>query len=252
MEEIQKEIVVIKNRTVCIIGSNSNSGRKVVGTNISAELSRKGFNVIYGASIDEDTGFELNEKTEESLDDEKQISLYKSQITHLNILTFSKKSSQLSPEKMEELITYLPEKIKDKSDFFVFSIKETLGFPDRYMLLIADIFIMVVKAEATAFSNIFQQLEKLSFIPRPPKKIFLIFNKTRDLEFAYDSYKNIIKEAEELNIHIEFIFLGIVPNDPVRQQVAGDSDIPLINLFPNSMFSSYISFITNKLINESE
>ncbi len=250
MEEMQKDTIVIKKRTVCIIGSHSDAGRKLVGMNISAELSKREFNVIYGTSIDEETGFELSKETERYLDDFKQISICKSQMTHLSILTFSKKSSQLSPKRMEELIVSLPEKIRNESDFFIFSIKETLEFPDRYMLLIADIFIIVVKAEAAAFSNIFQQLEKLSFIPNPPREIYLIFNKTRDMEVAYDSYKNIIKEAEDLNINIDFIFLGIVPNDSVRQQVAGDAYIPLVNLFPNSMFSSCISFITNKLINK--
>lgn len=237
------------HQTICILGTQPEVGRKTFSINLALELAKK-YKIIYSESDKK----ELNPHLIES-DSLKQFkksfenSVFLPTVyPNMKYLAFSSGADKLSPQKLEEMIVSLPEKIKQENDFFVFSVSNPFEFPDRYVLLNSDIYIILSKIESTTFSDIFQQLEKLSFLPNPPKEIFLVFNYVKDLQLAFDTYEKILEHASDFNIKIQFYFLGTLPYDSLRQEIAKKANQPFIKIFPGSPFEGAISFITDKIL----
>jgi MinD-like ATPase involved in chromosome partitioning or flagellar assembly len=242
MEGIKK-----KNTTICFFGARKNIGLSTASLNLAAELVKRNFKVIYGNSFEsnKDFSFLLNDDAHK---EEKGIYFRPTKIEGLKLLSFSNDASKMSPQKIEELLVSLPEKISEHGEYLIFNINDPFNFPDRYILLHTDIHVIVAKVESTIFSDIFQQLEKLVFLPVKPKEIYLIFNQTRDLDSAFETYLKFIKQAEELKIFIKFYFLGILPNDILRQNISTQLKLPARLAFPDSSFKGAIAFIADKII----
>ncbi len=242
MEGIEK-----KHKTICFFGARNNIGMSTASLNLAAELVQRNYKVIYGNSFESDKNFSLllnNNFNKE----EKGIYTRNTKIEGLRLLSFSGDAPKMSPKKIEELLVGLPGKIDTEGDFFIFNINDPFNFPDRYILLNTDIHIIVAKVESAIFSDIFQQLEKLAFLPAKPKKFYLIFNQTRDIERAFETYLKLIKQAEELNIAINFYFLGIIPNDMLRRNFSVKLGLPIQLAFPRSSFKGAVSFIADRII----
>jgi MinD-like ATPase involved in chromosome partitioning or flagellar assembly len=242
MEGIEK-----KNTTICFFGARKNIGASTAGLNLSVELVKRNFKVIYGNSFDSNKDFSFL-LSDDFYKEEKGIYFRPSKIEGLKLLSFSNDASKMSPQKIEELLVGLPGKIGENGDFFIFNINDPFSFPDRYILLHTDIHVVVAKVESTIFSDIFQQLEKLAFLPVKPKKLCLIFNQTRDLDRAFETYLELVKQAEELNINVKLHLLGILPGDLLRQNISAQLKLPVRLAFPDSSFKGAISFIAEKII----
>jgi MinD-like ATPase involved in chromosome partitioning or flagellar assembly len=242
MEGIEK-----KNTIICFFGARKNIGAGTASLNLAVELIKRNFKVIFGNSFEsnKDFSFLLNDN---AYKEERGIYFRPSKIEGLKLLSFSNDASKMSPQKIEELLVGLPEKIGEHGDFLIFNINDPFNFPDRYILLNTDIHVIVAKVESTIFSDIFQQLEKLAFLPVKPKKLCLIFNQTRDLDMAFETYLELVKQAEELKLNIKLYFLGILPNDLLRQNISAQLKLPARLAFPESSFKGAVSFIAEKII----
>jgi hypothetical protein len=242
MEGIEK-----KNTTICFFGARKNIGLSTASLNLAADLVTKNFKVIYGNSFEsnKDFSFLLNDT---AYKEEKGLYFRPTKIEGLELLSFSSDASKMSPKKIEELLVELPEKISEHGDFFIFNINDPFNFPDRYILMHTDIHVMVAKVESTILSDIFQQLEKLVFLPSRPKKFYLIFNQTRDLDGAFETYLKLVKQADELKLNVKFYFLGILPSDLLRQNISNQLRLPARLAFPGSSFKGAVSFIADKII----
>lgn len=235
-------------KTVAIMSSSPSIGLRTVSVNIAVSLAQRNFKVLYGLSPKDGIPVKHTAPGKSGGVEEKVFRTFDTQIQDLWILKFLEGSGAMSVAKMEEMAVSLPEKIRVKYDYFIYSVNDPYGFPDRYMLLNTDVFIMVVRSDATAFSNIFLQLEKLSFIPKPPKEICLVFNKTKDMNLAFEAYQNIVGEAKKLDVRVPFSFLGSVPFDGYRQTFAEQGKQPISFYFPDSPFATSVSLIANKII----
>ncbi len=241
------ESKIKKGTTICFFGARKNIGTSLISLNLSVDLVKRNYKVVYGNSFesDKDYTYMLNEI---SFKHESEIAFAPSKIEGLKLMSFTKEAAKMSPQKIEELVVGLPEKVSEQGDFFLFNVNDPFNFPDRYILLNTDIHIIVAKVESTIFSDIFQQLEKLAFLPNKPSQMCIIFNSTRDIDRAFETYHRLVKQAEELRINIQIYFLGILPNDILRQNISARLEMPLRQAFPDSPYKGAISFISDKII----
>jgi len=232
-------------KSISIIGSKKDVGKNTLAANIACELSKKNLRVVLGNSLGEHKN---NYLIGESFWNQKEnIAYYSTKIKNLEFLNFSKEFAHLSPGKLEELLNHLPEDLNQRADYFIFSASSPLDFPDRYMLLNADMTILVGKIDSTLLSDIFQQLEKISFLPKKPEKLYLVLNSCRNQEKAVDTYHKILDNLNELNIELPIHFLGMVPEDEERMEYAKKMQKPMIEAFPNIPFHGSIAAITAKI-----
>ncbi len=245
MEGIKKKCMII-----CFYGTKKNIGVSTVSLNLAAELVYRNFEVLYGNSFESNKDFSFLQKENFIREDkeEKEIFFLSSKIEGLKLLAFSKDASRMSPQKIEKLLVGLPEAASKQGEFFIFNINDPFNFPDRYVLLHADIHIIVARVESTIFSDIFQLYEKLAFLPARPSELFIVFNNTCDLERAFETYLQLLKQADELKLNIKFYFLGLLPNDLLRQSFSIQLKLPARLAFPDSSFKGAISFMADKIV----
>lgn len=236
-------------KTIAIMSSSPFVGCKTAGVNIAVSLAQRNFKVLFGLSPNASLPLKHSVSEKKVKAEDKVFRTYNTQVQGLWVMKFLDETAGMSVGRMEEMAVSLPEKIRGKYDYFIYHVGDPYGFPDRYMLLNTDVFIMVVRSDATAFSNIFLQLEKLSFIPKPPKEICLVFNKTKDMDLAFEAYQNILIEAKKMNVRVPFTFMGSIPFDGYRQAIADQGRNPLSFYFPDSPFGTSVSLIANKIIN---
>lgn len=241
-------------KTICFMGSHGGVGRNFISFNFSAELARRRFRVVYGMSSAEKQEYDMlyNNYSGKSMQVEEkvyeEIFFLPTDIQGLKFLSFSKEAPSMSPQKLEEMLVGLPGEIKQRSNYFIFSLKDPFEFPDRYILLNTDIYIMVVKREPSVFSDVFQQLEKLSFLPKQPECIYLVFNQTKNIQSVYDTYTDILSRAQDFNINLKLYLLGMVPPDYLRIRLLKKSNMPLPFVFPESPICGSISFMLEKIL----
>lgn len=238
-----------RGKTVGIMSCASGLGRKTVCLNIATSLAQRNFRVLYGFSPKDRLAIRCRSAGKPAQAESKYFRIADTEVQGLKVLRFLDEADQMSLQKMEEMAVRLPENIRAKFDYFIYNIQDPYGFPDRYFLLNMDMFVMVVRSDASAFSNVFLQLEKLSFIPKPPREIGLVFNKTKDMTLAFEAYRNILEEAKKLGVRSCFTFLGSVPFDGFRQEFADKGRQPLSFYFPDSPFASSVSLVASKIIN---
>lgn len=244
------EEAIKKSTTISFLGAREGIGKNVISLNFAVEIAMRNIGVVYGNSFgyDKNVSFLSSENGSENYKKNKAIFIKPTNIQALKLLSFSKDAPEMSPEKIEELLVDLPEEVSKEGDYLIFNIKDPFSFPDRYVLLHTDIYIMVVKAEATLFSDLFQLFEKFAFLPTKPPHLYLLFNNTKDMDMAFTAYSQIIKQAQELNIKTKIFFLGIVPNDILRQAYATKMRKPLRIAFPESAFKGALSFAADKIL----
>jgi MinD-like ATPase involved in chromosome partitioning or flagellar assembly len=239
-----------KGTTITIFGSRNGIGRKFVAWNIASELVRRYLKVGIGSSFSDNLEEILVDSSIRfaNKDKDNQLYLLPTAIKELRYLGFSREGSNLSPSKLEEMLISFPAKLQEEFNYFIFSMKDPFEYPDRYVLLHTDIYIMITKVEASLFSDIFQTLEKLAFLPKKPKEIFFIFNQVKDVQMAYETYLKILQQAEDFNINIKISFLGNIPQDMMRQNIAASYKKPIVDLFSDGSFKGSIGFIVDKIL----
>jgi MinD-like ATPase involved in chromosome partitioning or flagellar assembly len=240
-------------KTISILGTHEGVGRGMVSLNIAAEMTKRNMSVAYGSSIGNTQNKNILLNGLRDNDKEKgDLYLRPTRIEGLKLLSYSKNADKMSPKKIEELLVDMPKKLKEECEYLVYNIRDPFSFPDRYILLHTDIYIVVAKIESSVFSDIFQQLEKLAFMPTKPQHMYIAFNYTRDIDRAFETYLQIVKQAGEFGINVQFYFLGTIPDDSMRQVIANKTGKPLTLAFPESSLHGAISFITDKIIGQPE
>ena len=237
-----------KSTIISFFGSRAKVGKTSVSLNVAADLARKNHRVIFGDSFDSDKDFSFLYPPDYKPEQNGDFNFQPTKIEGMRLLTYSKDAPKMSPEKIEGLVNDIPKTLTEAGDFFVFNVKDPFAFPDRYFLLKTDIHVMVTRVETTSFPDIFQQFEKMVFLPVKPQRLCLIFNYTKDIEKAFDAYLNIMKQAMELKINIKLHFLGIMPGDILRMNISNQLKIPARYIFEESSFKGAVSFIGDKII----
>lgn len=237
-----------KSTVITVIGIHEGVGKSLIGLAIAKELTRKNYRVIFGRSHgDSKQDAILLPDSTNSKNLKNEINFIPSKMSGIDIMVYSDGAEKISPQKMQELTNELPERVSEKSDFFIFSLSDHFSFPDRYILLNTDIYVMVLQLGTSVFSDLFQSIEKFAFMPAKPKCIYLIFNGTSDIEKAYFTYRQIVRQAEEFSITIDIKLLGVVPNDYIRNVYSNREKTTINSAFSDCAFSGSISFVTERI-----
>ena len=234
----------IKGIIVSVFGAGEHSGKETFVSNLSLALSEK-LKVLYLSSKNTIPPIKKINISDDFF------AFIETKYQNIKALSFSPKSSFLSMDKMEEMLLKLPSSVKENFNFFIHSVKDPFGFPDRYILLNNSINIIVAEIDSNIFSNIFQIIEKVSFLPRIPKEIFLVLNKCNTQFLGFDYYQRVLFQVNELKIPIKLYFLGSIPYDELRCRVATESGLLLGQIYNDSPIWGSFKFIAKKLINYS-
>ncbi|HOJ49358.1 MAG TPA: hypothetical protein PKW55_00925 [Spirochaetota bacterium] len=236
----------IKGITISIFGAGEKSGKSIIASNLAYVLSNN-LKVLYFSSKKD--GYINPLKTINFSDD--IFGFVDTKFQNIKYLYFSPKSSFLSSEKMESMLLRLPNTVSENFNFFIHTVKNTFDFPDRYIILNNHIDIVVTEINSNMFSNVFQILENLSFLPRAPKEIFILFNKCNSPFMAFEYYQKLISQMTELKIPVKIYFLGNIPFDELRCRISVTSNTILSEYFSDSPITGNFKFIAKRIINYS-
>jgi len=237
MEEIKNSL------HVAFTGSRKAAGNSFVSLNFAIEMVSRNFNVTY-SNCEEDSDNKHFFKYITPAKKKNSVSIHKTRLPKMELLSFSKNFDSRYSGKVEELI----HEMEGRSDIFIHNISEPLADPNTLLLQNSDIWIITLRIEAIAISDYFNIVKKMLMLEKHPADIFVVFNYTRDIERAFEMYQKILKDTVELSIGIRPVFLGIVHNDILRQAHAIKLGIPVRQAFPECSVSGAISFMADKIL----
>lgn len=237
MEEIKD------NMHISFIGSRESVGNSFVSLNFAIEMVSRNFHVTYSNCEDdsENKDFFKYITPAKSRD---SVSIYKTKNEKMDIISFSKSFDSRYSAKVEGLI----KEMAGKSNIFIHNIKDPLSNPYNLLLQNSDIWIITLRIEATAVSDYFNLVKKMLMLEKHPAEIYIVFNYTRDIERAFETYQKILKDTVELSLNISPVFLGIVQNDLLRQAHAMKLGQPIRQAFSECSVSGSISFMADKIL----
>lgn len=242
------EKIKSNTKTIAVLGSRKGVGKSFISQSLSYEMALRGLSVVYGSTYNADQKINGFKPVPVTGNEKGEIFFRDTEYSGLKVIGYSNTADKMSPKKIEDLLVDLPRKLNQDVDYLVYNLTDPFAFPDRYILLNTDYYVMVVKHDPALFSDIFQTLEKLAFLPNKPKEIYLIFNNQRDLDQAFESYLQITRQAEEFNINIKIFFLGVVPADHLRQTLSGRFSELTVKSFADSSLRGNMAFIAEKII----
>ncbi len=237
MEEIKD------NMHISFIGSRESVGNSFVSLNFVMEMISRNFNVIY-SGCEEDSETRQFFKYISPAKEKDSVSLNKTRVSRLQLLSFSKTFDSRYSVKVESLMREL----EAGSNVFIHNIRNSLANPYNLLLQNSDIWVITLRIEATAVSDYFNLVKKMLMLEKHPAKIHIVFNYTRDIERAFETYQKILKDTIELSIDIRPVFLGIVQNDLLRQAHAMKLGQPIRQAFSECSVSGSISFMADKIL----
>ena len=162
----------------------------------------------------------------------------------MDLISFSKNFDSRYSVKIESLI----KEMEGKSNIFIHNIKDPLSSPYNLIVQNSDVWIITLRIEATAVSDYFNLVKKMLMLEKHPSEIHIVFNYTKDIERAFETYRKILKDTVELSIGIQPVFLGIIQNDLLRQAHAMKLGQPIRQAFSECSVSGAVSFMAEKIL----
>ena len=237
MEEIKDNV------HISFIGSRESIGNSFVSLNFAMEMISRNYNVAYTGCV-EDSETRHFFKYILPVKEKDSVRIDKTKINNLQLLSFSKSFDSRYSAKVELLMNEL----EGNSNVFIHNIREPLASPYNILLQNSDVWVITLRVEATAVSDYFNIVKKMLMLEKHPADIFIVFNYTRDIERAFETYQKILKDMVELSMDIRPVFLGIVQNDLLRQAHAMKLGQPIRQAFSECGVSGSISFMADKIL----
>ncbi|PKL16745.1 MAG: hypothetical protein CVV49_14595 [Spirochaetae bacterium HGW-Spirochaetae-5] len=231
------------NLHISFIGSREGIGNSFVSLNFAIEMISRNMHVTYSNCIEDSENKNFFKNINFSKDKDS-VSIHKTYIEKMDLLTFSKTFDSRYSVKAEELMRQM----EGKSNIFLHNIKDPIANPYNLLVQNSDVWIITLRIETTAVSDYFNTVKKLLLLEKHPAEIFIVFNYTKDIERAFEVYQKILKETMELSIELRPFFLGILQNDLLRQAHAIKLGIPIRQAFPECSVGGSISFMAEKIL----
>ena len=243
MEEIKKHL------HYSFIGGREGVGCSFISLNFAVELIARNYRVIYSTSNENEHADILLRNKIKVI---SSLSLNNSKIDRLRVLTFPKDFQPTTDEKLDTMLAALPYHLSEEKDIYIHNLNDPQFFPDRYILSNSDACIIALRVDAKSVSEYFSIINNMTLYGIKPAKIFVVFNYTSDMERAFDLYSKILKETGDFKIDMQPFFIGIIPNDFLRQAYAVKLKLPLRLLFPESSIKGSVAFMADKILSNNK
>lgn len=226
---------------ISFIGSRDNAGNSFTSLNFAYDMLSRNFRVIYTTS-DEDRETRKFFSSIKPGKDKNSVTLSRTKTEKLSLMSFSQNFDSRYTGKIEEIFK------SEEADIYIHNIINPLSPPYNILLTMSDIWIITTRIESAAISDYFSMIKKLMMLEKHPEFIYIIFNNTKEIERAFEIFRKLLKESDEFEMKLLPVFLGAIPNDPLRQAHAIRIGTPVRMLFEECPTSGAISFMGDKIL----
>lgn len=161
----------------------------------------------------------------------------------VNILRFIQFENDYNLNKLLNDI----ESLKDMYDFIIFD--HAAGISQNMMRFYAasDEIVLVGNPEVTALTDLYRMIKVIS-ANKLCERLSLIVNKVRNIDWAVNLYREIVKVMQKFKLEEKLYLLGPILNDEEKVLMSIQKRTPIIKLFPKTPIKGGFSLAVTRFL----
>ena len=139
--------------------------------------------------------------------------------------------------------------LKEKYDYIIIDHPAGISQIMMKFYTLSDSIILVANPEVTALTDLYR-LMKMLYVGEKIDKIYLIINKVKNIDWAINLYKEIVRIAKSFSLPVNIKLLGPILSDEEKVILSVQKRTPFIHLYPKTSIKGGFSLIVTRYLHE--
>lgn len=140
-------------------------------------------------------------------------------------------------------------KLKDKYDYIIIDHPAGISQIMMKFYALSDSIVLIANPEVTSLTDLYR-LMKILYVGEKINKIYLIINKVKNIDWAINLYKEIVRITKSFSLPINLKLLGPILFDEEKVLASVQKRTPFIHLYPKTSIKGGFSLIVTRYLHE--